>query len=497
MDIIIDAFLQIFQLSNFIAMVAGVIGGIAIGALPGLSATMAISVLIPLTFFMQPSAALGMIAGIYNGAMYGGAIPAVLLRIPGTPSAVATTFDGYPMAQQGQSGWALQIACVSSAVGGMASAIALMTIAPPLSYITLAFGPAEIFWVAVFGLTAIVFLVGEQPVKGLISALFGVVMSLVGTDLITGVDRYTFGKLELLEGINVIVMLVGLYAIPPMIGLLLDDPNDTEGKSIKIESSGLFSRAKDLLTFWTVWLRSSIIGIFVGILPGAGGSVAAFLSYNEARRTAKNPENFGKGEPRGVAAAECGNNADNAAALIPALTLGIPGSSVTAIILGALLVHGLQPGPELFKNHPSVVYGFMIQMFISSLLLLFLGGSIATRTFAKLLSIPRPVLAPIVLSMTFVGTFAINGSLFDVALMLGFGLIGYIMERQQIPLAPAVLGLILGEYAERNFRLSMMLGNNDPMFLINSKIAMILVAVIVFTVGWPIIKRILRKHKAN
>ena len=245
MDVLLDAFLEIFRLSNFIAMIAGVIGGIAIGALPGLSATMAISVLIPLTFFMEPLAALGMIAGIYNGAMYGGSIPAVLLRIPGTPAAVATTFDGYPMARNGQAGWALQIACVSSAVGGMASAIALMTIAPPLSYITLAFGPAEVFWVAVFGLTAIVFLVGEQPVKGLISALFGVVISLVGTDVITGVDRYTFGRLELLDGLNVVVMLVGLYAIPPMIGLLLDDPGNEAATKIRIEQGGRHAAAPE------------------------------------------------------------------------------------------------------------------------------------------------------------------------------------------------------------------------------------------------------------
>ena len=490
---IISAFTEIFKLYNFLAMIAGVLGGIAIGALPGLSATMAISVLIPLTFFMEPLAALGMIAGIYNGAMYGGAIPAVLLRIPGTPAAVATTFDGYPMAQKGEAGWALQIACVSSAVGGMASAIALMTIAPPLSLITLAFGPSEIFWVAVFGLTAIVFLVGEQPVKGLISALFGVVMSLIGTDVITGVDRYTFGHLELLDGLSIIVMLVGLYAIPPMIGLLLDNADAENSGRVKIESGGVLRRICNLLSFWTVWLRSSVIGIFVGILPGAGGSMAAFLSYNEARRTARNSEAFGSGEPRGVAASECGNNADNAAALIPALTLGIPGSSVTAVILGALLVHGLQPGPELFRNHPTVVYGFMIQMFISSLLLLFLGGSIATRTFARLLEIPRPVLAPIILAMTVVGTFAINGSMFDVALMFGFGLIGYVMERQQIPLAPAVLGLILGEYAERNFRLAMMIGGNDPLVLVSSTISIILVSIIVFTVGWPIVKKVLHR----
>lgn len=490
MDVLLTAFAEIFRLSNFLAMLAGVVGGIAIGALPGLSATMAISVLIPLTFFMEPLAALGMIAGIYNGAMYGGAIPAVLLRIPGTPAAVATTFDGYPMARQGRAGWALQIACVSSAVGGMASAIALMTIAPPLSLITLAFGPAEVFWVAVFGLTAIVFLVGDQPVKGLISALFGVVVSLIGTDVITGVDRYTFDRLELLDGVSIIVMLVGLYAIPPMIGLLIDPPSAADGQRVRIEGTGLFKRWRDLIGFWAVWLRSAVIGIFVGILPGAGGSMAAFLSYNEARRSSKNPEAFGTGEPRGVAAAECGNNSDNAAALIPALTLGIPGSSVTAVILGALVVHGLQPGPELFRNHPTVVYGFMIQMFLSSLLLIVLGGAIATRTFARLLEIPRPVLAPIILAMTVVGTFAINGSMFDVGLMFVFGAIGYVMERQGIPLAPAVLGLILGEYAERNFRLSMMIGQNDPLSLVDSPISMGLIAAILATVAIPLVRRL-------
>ncbi|NVK72211.1 MAG: tripartite tricarboxylate transporter permease, partial [Oceanospirillaceae bacterium] len=357
---LISALPSVLTLDNFFAIVIGVLSGIAVGAMPGLSATMAISVLVPFTFGLDPLVALGLMAGIYNGAMYGGAIPAVLLRIPGTPAAVATSFDGYPMAQQGRGGFALQIAVVSSAIGGIASALALMLLAPPLAKVTLLFGPSEVFWIAVFGLCSIIFLLGESPIKGLISACFGIFVSMVGADPITSEDRFTFGQLELLDGINMVILLVGLYAMPPVIDLL-EQPLDTKeaGKALKTES--LLRSLPKMFRFWKTWLRSSLIGVWIGILPGAGGSMAAFMSYNEARRASNNPSEWGQGEPEGVAASETANNADTASALIPALTLGIPGTAVAAVMLGGLLVHGLQPGPMLFRDNPDIVFGFMWQ----------------------------------------------------------------------------------------------------------------------------------------
>ena len=486
---LLHALPEVFGLTNFFAVIIGVIAGIVVGAMPGLSATMAISVLVPFTFGLEPLVALGLMAGIYNGAMYGGAIPAVLLRIPGTPAAVATTFDGYPMAQKGQGGFALQVAVVSSSIGGIASAFALMLLAPPLSKVTLLFGPSEVFWVAVFGLASIIFLLGGNPIKGLISACFGVFVSVIGSDPIYGNDRFTFGQLELLDGINMVILLVGLYALPPVIDLL-ETPlkTDNVGES-QLGTEPIWKALPKMKHFWKTWLRSSFIGIWIGILPGAGGSMAAFMSYNEARRASKNPDAWGEGEPEGVAAAETANNADTASALIPALTLGIPGTAVAAVMLGGLLVHGLQPGPMLFRDNPDVVFGFMWQFLFGAILLVLLGGSLATNSFARLLNLPRPLLGSIIIVLMLIGVYSIHGRMFDVYLMLGFGAIGWVMDRLKFPLPPVVLGLILGGFAEENLRLALRIGRGDPMVLFQNWTSLILVALTVAVVVGPTLKK--------
>ncbi len=493
---LLDALPAVLSLGNFAAVVIGVIAGICIGALPGLSATMAISVLIPFTFGMDPLVALGMMAGIYNGAMYGGSIPAVLLRIPGTPAAVATSFDGYPMAQQGKGGYALQVSVVSSAIGGIASAIVLMLLAPPLAKVTLLFGPSEVFWVAVFGLSAIVFLLGGDILKGLMSACFGVFVSLVGLDSISGYDRYTFGHLELLDGINIVVLLVGLYAMPPAIALLEEIVDLDTSMSGKLNTVSLWKAIPSMLKYWKTWLRSSIIGIFVGILPGAGGSMAAFLSYNEARRASSNPDDWGKGEPEGVAASETSNNADTASALIPALTLGIPGTAVAAVMLGGLLIHGLQPGPMLFRDNPDIVFGFMWQFLFAAILLIVLGGALATNSFAQVLRLPRPLLGAFIIALVLVGVYSINGRMFDVYLMLGFGLVGYFMDKLKFPLPPVVLGLILGGFAEQNLRLALRIGGGDWTALASSTTSKVIIALILLVVLTPLFKRIFRPKRS-
>ncbi|MEZ5652828.1 MAG: tripartite tricarboxylate transporter permease [Burkholderiaceae bacterium] len=486
---LLHALPSVLGMANLIAVVVGVISGIVVGALPGLSATMAISVLVPFTFGLDPLVALGLMAGIYNGAMYGGAIPAVLLRIPGTPAAVATSFDGYPMAQKGQGGYALQVAVVSSAFGGIASALSLMLLAPPLSRVTLLFGPSEIFWVAVFGLCSIIFLLGGNVVKGLISACFGVFVSVIGSDPIFGNDRYTFERLEILDGIHIVILLVGLYALPPVIDLL-ESPLKTEaGASGKLHTDPIWRSLPGMLRFWKTWIRSSLIGIWIGILPGAGGSMAAFMSYNEARRASKTPETWGQGEPEGVAAAETANNADTASALIPALTLGIPGTAVAAVMLGGLLIHGLQPGPMLFRENADVVFGFMWQFLFGAILLILLGGSLATNSFAKLLRLPRPLLGSIIIVLMLIGVYSIHGRMFDVYLMLGFGAVGYVMDKLSFPLPPVVLGLILGGFAEENLRLALRIGRGDWSILFANTTSQIIVALTVAVIVGPWLKR--------
>ncbi|WP_226575983.1 tripartite tricarboxylate transporter permease [Acuticoccus sediminis] len=493
-DQLLHALPVVFHPANFAAMVGGTALGIAIGALPGLSATMGIAVLIPLTFGLDPLVGLGMMAGIYNGAMYGGAIPAVLLRIPGTPASIVTTFDGYPMAQRGEAGRALQIAVVSSAIGGMVSAIVLMTLAPPLARVTLAFGPAEYFWVGVFGLSAIAVFVGKNPIKGIISGCIGLLIGCVGIDTITGAQRFTFGNVNLFDGFNIVVLLTGLYAVPPALAMAEEAVKTGISRAkLKVKSEhGMFD---DWRRLWKVWARSSFIGVLVGLLPGAGGNIAAFLSYNETKRASPDPDAFGQGAPEGVAAGECGNNADNSAALVPALTLGVPGSAVAAVILGGLLIHGLRPGPALFRDHPDIVYGFMIQMFFTSLLLILIGGVIGTRVFIHVLRLPRVLLVPLIAGLTAVGVYSINNSMFDLYMMLGFGLLGYAMERLDFPLAPAVLGLILGPMAEENMRLALLISQNGWLVFVTRPISLGIAALTVLVLAFPIVRDSIAKRR--
>jgi len=367
--------------------------------------------------------------------------------------------------------------------------LALMLLAPPLAQVTLLFGPSEVFWIAVFGLCSIIFLLGESPVKGLISACFGIFISMVGADPITGEDRFTFDHLELLDGISIVILLVGLYALPPVIDLL-ETPLDTAGVSKdNLRTEPIWRTLPRMMTFWATWFRASLIGIWIGILPGAGGSMAAFMSYNEARRTSKNPDNWGKGEPEGVAASETANNADTASALIPALTLGIPGTAVAAVMLGGLLIHGLQPGPMLFRENPDIVFGFMWQFLFGAILLIFLGGSLATNSFANLLKLPRPLLGSIIIVLMFIGVYSINERMFDVYLMLGFGVVGYVMDKLKFPLPPVVLGLILGGFAEENLRLALRIGRGDWGILFQNTTSLILVALTVAVIVGPVVKR--------
>ncbi|OLO04899.1 tripartite tricarboxylate transporter permease [Salinicola socius] len=492
-DSILSALPLLFSPAVLLAMAGGTTIGVLIGALPGLSATMGIAVLIPLTFTMDPLVALGMMAGIYNGAMYGGAIPAILLRIPGTPAGIATVFDGHPMAQKGQGLEAMKIALTSSAIGGSVSALALLFLSPPLAAVALKFGPVEIFWLAIFGLAAISVLLSDAPIKGLISACLGLVIGMVGIDSMTGNERFTFNVMDLMGGIDILVLLTGLYAIPPALTLA------QEAMLLSKTSIGSGGKTRSGIGWRRLvptWCRASVIGVIVGIIPGTGGNIAAMLSWNEARRVAKDKSRFGKGAPEGVAAAECANNADNAASLIPALTLGIPGSSVSAVILGGLLVHGMLPGPDLFTRSAPVTYGFILAMLVTSIML-FVIGRLGARLFINVMYMPPLLLAPIIIALTTIGVYAINNSLFDVWLMLAFGVMGWGMERLKIPLAPAVLAVILGPVAESSLRRAMLIGRHEVSYLFSSTIAIVMVTIIVLTILVPIIRRLLTHYRGR
>ncbi|MEH0069776.1 tripartite tricarboxylate transporter permease [Pannonibacter sp. Pt2-lr] len=496
MDFYIHALISVMAPGPMIAMIGATLLGVLIGALPGLNPVMAIALLLPLTYSMDPLIALAMVAGIYNGSMYGGAIPAILLRIPGTPASIATTFDGFPMAERGEASKALKIACWSSAIGGIASAIALMTMGPLLARMTLSFGPAEYFWIAVFGMASVGVMVGSDAVKGIMAAVLGLLIGTMGIDNLSGQARFTFGQPWMLGGLDLVVVLVGLYALPPV--LQLAEKCDLKGLSaaqLKLTKSR-FEKG-EVRGFIPTWLRASGIGIVVGILPGAGGNIAAFLSYNATKNASNEPESFGKGNPLGVAAAECGNNADNAASMIPAMSLGIPGNVVAALVLSALTIHGLQPGPQLFHQNPTLIGGFMMEMLITSVLIFALGGALATRVFAQFQRLPGVLLVPAILVLMCVGVYVINGRIVDVWIMLGAGLAGYFLEKVNVPLAPVILGMILGPLAEQSIRRALLISRGDASELFTRPLSATLALMTLLIIVWPALKAMRRGRFGN
>lgn len=484
---VLSGFPAAVGLHSLLAMLVGTAAGIVVGAIPGLTATLAMALLLPFTYTMAPLTSLGMMAGIYNGSMYGGAIPAILLKIPGTPSAVATTFDGPPLVRQGRGKYALHVALVASTAGSVISALSLMLLAPPLVSFSLRFGPVEYFWVAIFGMTAVALLLADAPAKGIAAALLGVAAGIVGQDMMTGTERLVFGARELAGGINIAVLLTGLFAVPPALAMLMPS---TEKRDVKDSLAGAAIRLREALMLWPTLIRSGIIGVIVGIMPGAGGNLAGILSYSEVKRSARDQSLFGKGDPRGIAASECGNNADNASSLIPTLALGVPGNSVAALMMGAMLIQGLNPGPALFAEHPDVVYGFMWQMLLTAFIML-LMGFVGAALFVNLLRIPTAVLAPMILVICTLGTYAAGNSIMDVWLMLGFGGAAYLLSRSGYPMAPVVLGAILGPLAENSFRQALLLTRGQPAGFVSSAVSIALVIAILAVLGTPLVRRLL------
>lgn len=480
---IFTALLAMLDVATIAAMIAGTLLGIFVGALPGIGATLGIALAIPFTYGMGPLPALALLAGIHNGCSQGGAIPAILLKIPGTSGAIVTTWDGHPLTQQGKAGGAINLSAVSCAVGGTLSALSLILLAPPLARMALAFGPPEIFWVNVFGIATVAALLGNDILKGLIAACFGLLIGTVGIDNVSGSERFTFGSIELVNGIEMLGVMVGMFSLPPAWELATTArermlTSETMEK-VRIVSERIWTFGQ----VWKAWAISSFIGIINGILPGS--AIASFIAYSEVKRVSKEPEKFGKGSIEGLAAAECVNAADNASALIPTLTLGVPGSNVAALMLGALMIQGFQPGPQLFRDAPTVVYGYSWALFFTALLLIPLGGAFAGRIFANVLRLPPILLVSLIVVMASVGVFASNNSLFEVYVAAIFGLIGLAMIRFDYPIAPVIIGLVLGAKAEFNLRVSVMMSNGDYSILYTRPICIVLAILTALMIFFP------------
>ena len=461
---------------SLIANVTGVSLGILFGAMPGLTAAMGVALLIPLSFGMPPVEAFSMLLGMYAGAIYGGSITAILVGTPGTVAAAATLLEGPKLTAKGQSRKALEMATFASFFGGIFSAVALVTCAPLLATAAMSFGPAEYFALAVFALTVVATLSSGPMCKGLAAAFVGLFLSTVGIDPVSGDFRNTFDVPELFNGISLVPALVGLFAVSQVL-LSLEDV--FLGKSGIVKEGKLSNQGLTLREIWTNkfnLLRSSLLGTLIGIIPATGASAATFIAYGEAKRFSKHPEAFGKGTLEGVVATESSNNGVTGGALIPLMTLGVPGDVLTAILLGALMIQGLTPGPLLFQEHGATVNGIFASFFVSNILILVVG-LIAVRILGKVVLVPTAILMSIVLTLCAIGSFAANNSTFDIGVMAAFGLLGYLMLKAGFPQPPMLLAMILGPLAESNFRRALSLSRDDFSTFFTSPISCAILAV--------------------
>lgn len=477
---LIEGFALALQPMTFILMLVSVIGGIIIGALPGMTASMGIILMLPLTYRLDPQVALVMLAGMFCGSMYGGSLSAILLRTPGTPSASATILDGYPLTEQGKSGKAISMATIGSFAGGLFSSICLILIAPQLAKVALKFGPADYFALSLFGLTIMASTSGENLVKGLLAGCFGLFISTVGIDGIVGVERFTFGIPQLMSGFSLLPVLIGVFALSQVFWEI--ESKNKESHILKQELKNTFPTFKEIKLVYKAIIIGSIIGTFIGVIPGTGGAIACFLAYNEARRWSKHKDQFGKGALEGVAAPEAANNATTGGALVPMLTLGVPGDVVTAVMLGALMLIGVRPGPLLFVERANIVYTLLAGMIIIQFMMLFVG-LLSTKVSPHILKVPYKILMPIVIVLCVVGAYTLQNNLFDVMIALIFGVVGYFMRKYNYPGAPMVLGIILGPMAEDHLNRALLISRNDWSVFVRSPISLgflILSAVSIF-----------------
>lgn len=471
---------NIFQLHILIPWIISMLVGILVGGTPGLTATMAVALIVPITYYMDPLAGLAMILGVSFTSIFAGDIPATFLRIPGTPASAAAVLDGFELSKKGKGSLALTIDLICSAIGGLVGVLLLIIIAPPLAKFALKFTNFQYFWLGMFGLSMSAVLSTGNNVRGLISAVLGLLVSTVGIDITTGFPRFTFGNIELMGGIGFIPVMVGLFGVSEVFKNVKSRDRLIQRTIHDKINVSLF---KTLLIVWErkwILLKSSFIGTCVGALPGAGADIAAWVAYGIEKKTSKKPEEFGKGSIDGVIAPTGANNAALGGTWIPALVFGVPGDSITAIVLGAMLMYGLRPGPLIFRQSPDLVKGIFAIALISQFFLIPIG-LLGIKAYGRILSLPRNIIMVFVLIFSVVGSYAIRNSIFDIYIMLFFGVVGYIFENLNIPLAPMVLGIILGPMIEDNLRVGLIkTGGNYFPFLTNP-ISAVLVLLIIFT----------------
>ena len=480
-----NGFAIALQPINLLLAFVGVFLGTVIGMLPGVGPINAIAILIPITFALglPVTSALIMFAGIYYGSQYGNSISTILLNVPGTASAVVTALDGYPLAQQGRAGPALAMSAIASFFGGTLSIVWLILLAPLLSQLAIRFGPAEYFVLMIFAFSSLSSLTGGSTLKAIAAAVFGLVLSTVGLDTQGAVPRFTFGQLQLLDGMDFVVVTIGFFAISEVIQALVSPVPEGE---VEPKIGRVFITMQEFwASFWTM-LRSNITGFLIGVLPGAGATIASFIAYTSEKQLVDRKNTFGKGDIRGVAAPESANNSAAVGAFIPMLTLGVPGSGTTAVMLAALLSFGVTPGPLFLETRADVFWSLAASMVIGNLLLLLLNLPFV-GLFARILLVPRWVLMPLVATLSFVGVYAVNNSVFDLLLMTGFGLLGFIMRKTGFPLAPVILGLVLGSLMEVNLRRALSLSNGDWSVFFTGPITLIFWALTLLSLVVPLV----------
>ena len=467
---LLNGLINVFHPMTFLLMVFGTIVGVIIGALPGLSGSTGIILLLPLVYQLDAATAIVMLCGLFCGSMYGGSIAAVLLNTPGTPSAAATMLDGYPLCQQGLAGKALGVSATSSFLGGLISSICLILIAPQLAKIALSFHAADYFALSLFGLT-IMASTDKNIVKGLISGVFGLLISTVGIDAVAGLDRFTFGNYQLMRGFQLLSVLIGVFALSEVF-IIVQKGGEREGTSSQQKVGKVLPSWVDFKGFALAAFVGAAIGVFIGIIPGTGGSISCFLAYNVAKKMSKHPEKFGNGALEGVAAPEASNNGTTGGALIPMLTLGVPGDVVTSVMLGALILIGVRPGPMLFVENPDIVYMIFAGMLIVQFIML-AAGIVCAKFSPKILKIHQTILMPIIAVLCIVGAYSNANNMFDVLIAILFGLLGFGMKKFGYPGAPLVLGLILGPIAEENLNRALVISDNNWSVFLTSPISCI------------------------
>ncbi len=493
LDTLISAGIIVFEPLGLFLIVVGVLVGIFVGAMPGLGPSIGITLLIPFTYDLSTAHSLLLLVSLYMAAEYGGSVSAILVSTPGTSAAAATVMDGYPLRQKGFPGQALGISLSASSVGGLVGVIALVLFAQPLATLALQFGPPAYFAIGLFGMTTVASLSAGNPLKGLLVACLGLALATIGIDPISGFPRFAFGQMELFEGVPFLTTLIGLFALSEVFMIA---ERKLSSRKFEEKLTHIFLSRKQWRELTPTMLSGGIIGTILGIVPGVGGNIACWIAYDRAKKRSKTPEEFGKGAPKGIAAPEAANNATVGGAMIPLLALGIPGSPTTAVLMGALILHGITPGPQLFSEDPGMIYALFIGLGVC-VLVMYLLGSLTLSWWARIMSVSDSVLAVAIVVLSTVGAYTLRSLVFDIYITLFFGILGYILRKFRFPMPPIVLAMVLGYLIESNFRTALLMSRGSYSIFIESPLSLIFIVLSIGTFFWPYVSRRIALRKRS